>query len=113
MYVSEICATGIFVSCSWWLKNVKSRSKIALFPNKRHFVTVLILFDIQVLHLDKKLYLFVLYKILTLYVYYSGFFKILSVPAYRSGYCLTRRGCIQIVNKRKVLTWHHAKLHLQ
>ena len=37
MYVSEICAEGIFVTFPWWLKNVKSRSKIALFPNERHF----------------------------------------------------------------------------
>ena len=31
MYVSEICAEGIFVTFPWWLKNVKNRSKIALF----------------------------------------------------------------------------------
>ena len=31
MYVSEICAVGIFVTFHCWLKNVKSRSKIALF----------------------------------------------------------------------------------
>ena len=37
MYVSEICAEGIFVTFPWWLKNVKSRSKIALFSNERHF----------------------------------------------------------------------------
>ena len=37
MYVSEICAEGIFVSFPWWLKNVKSRSKITLFLNERHF----------------------------------------------------------------------------
>ena len=37
MYVSEICAEGIFVTFAWWLKNVKSRSKIALFSNERHF----------------------------------------------------------------------------
>ena len=37
MYVSEICAEGIFVTFPWWLKNVKSRSKIAIFSNKRHF----------------------------------------------------------------------------
>ena len=37
MYVSEICAEGIFVTFPWWLKNVKSRSKIALFWNERHF----------------------------------------------------------------------------
>ena len=38
MYVNEICAEGIFVTFPWWLKNVKSRSKIALFSNERHFV---------------------------------------------------------------------------
>ena len=37
MYVSEICAEGIFLTFPWWLENVKSRSKIALFPNERHF----------------------------------------------------------------------------
>ena len=37
MYVIEICAEGIFVTFPWWLKNVKSRSKIALFSNERHF----------------------------------------------------------------------------
>ena len=37
MYVFEICAEGIFVSFPWWLENVKSRSKIALFANERHF----------------------------------------------------------------------------
>ena len=37
MYVSEICAEGIFVTFPWWLKNVKSRSKIALFSNERDF----------------------------------------------------------------------------
>ena len=31
MYVREICAEGFFVTFPWWLKNVKSRSKIALF----------------------------------------------------------------------------------
>ena len=31
MYVCERCAEGIFVYFPWWLKNVKSRSKIALF----------------------------------------------------------------------------------
>ena len=31
MYASEICAEGISVTFPWWLKNVKSRSKIALF----------------------------------------------------------------------------------
>ena len=42
---------------------------------------------------------------------YSGFFfffffliLFLSVPAYRSGYSLIWRVCVQIVNKRKVLT---------
>ena len=37
MYVSEICAEGFFCNFSWWLENVKSRSKIALFLNERHF----------------------------------------------------------------------------
>ena len=37
MYVSEICAEGIFVTFPWWLQNVKSWSKIALFSNERHF----------------------------------------------------------------------------
>ena len=37
MYVSEICAEGIFVTFPWWLKNVKSMSKIALFSNEHHF----------------------------------------------------------------------------
>ena len=37
MYVSEICADEIFVTFPWWLKNVKSRSKITLFSNERHF----------------------------------------------------------------------------
>ena len=37
MYVSEICAEGIFVTFLWWLKNVKSRSKIAPLSNERHF----------------------------------------------------------------------------
>ena len=37
MYVSEICAEGIFVTFLWWLKNMKSRSKIAPFSNERHF----------------------------------------------------------------------------
>ena len=37
MYVREICAEGIFVTFPWWLENVKSRSKIALFSNERHF----------------------------------------------------------------------------
>ena len=39
MYVSEICAEEIFVTFPWWLKNVKSRSKITLFSNERHFET--------------------------------------------------------------------------
>ena len=38
MYVSEICADGIFVTFPSWLENVKSRSKIVLFSNERHFV---------------------------------------------------------------------------
>ena len=37
MYVSEICAEGIFVTFTWWLKSVKSRSKIVLFSSERHF----------------------------------------------------------------------------
>ena len=37
MYVSEICAEGITVTSPDDLKNVKSRSKIALFLNERHF----------------------------------------------------------------------------
>ena len=37
MYVSEISAEGVFVTFPWWLKNVKSRSKIAPFSNERHF----------------------------------------------------------------------------
>ena len=37
MYVSEICAEGIFVTFLWWLENVKNRSKIAPFSNERHF----------------------------------------------------------------------------
>ena len=37
MYVSEICTERIFVTFPWWLKNVKSRSKIAHFSNERHF----------------------------------------------------------------------------
>ena len=35
--MSEIYAKGIFVTFPWYLKNVKSRSKIALFSNERHF----------------------------------------------------------------------------
>ena len=34
----------------------------------------------------------------------------LSVPAYSIGHFLIWRGCVQIVNKRKVLTLHHAKV---
>ena len=30
------CAVGMFVTFPWWLKNVKSRSKIACFSNERH-----------------------------------------------------------------------------
>ena len=37
MYVFDICAEDIFVTFPWWLENVKSRSKIALFSNERHF----------------------------------------------------------------------------
>ena len=37
MYVCEINGEGIFVTFPWWLKYVKSRSKIALFSNERHF----------------------------------------------------------------------------
>ena len=37
MYVSEICAEGILITFPWWLKNVKSMSKMALFSNERHF----------------------------------------------------------------------------
>ena len=37
MYVSEKGAEGIFVTFPLWLKNVKSRSKIAIFSNERHF----------------------------------------------------------------------------
>ena len=37
MYVSEVCDEGIFVTFPWWLKNVESRSKIALSSNERHF----------------------------------------------------------------------------
>ena len=37
VYVFEICAEGIFVTFPWWLENVKSRSKIALFSNERQF----------------------------------------------------------------------------
>ena len=37
MYVFEICAEGMFVTFHWWLENVKSRSKIALFSNEHHF----------------------------------------------------------------------------
>ena len=37
MYVSGICAEGIFVSFAWWLKNMISRLKIAPFSNEHHF----------------------------------------------------------------------------
>ena len=37
IYVSEICAEGIFVSFPWWLNKLKNRSKIALSSNERHF----------------------------------------------------------------------------
>ena len=37
MYVSEICAEGIFVTFSLVTKYVKSRLKIAFFSNERHF----------------------------------------------------------------------------
>ena len=37
MYVSEICAEGIFVFYPGEQKNVKSRSKIALLSNEYHF----------------------------------------------------------------------------
>ena len=39
MYVSEICAEGIFVNFPWLVKKkkVEIRSKIALFSNERHF----------------------------------------------------------------------------
>ena len=36
MYLFEIWAEGIFVTFPWWLENVKSRTKIALFSNERH-----------------------------------------------------------------------------
>ena len=42
MYVSEICAEGIFEIFPWWLKNVKSRSKIALFQ-----MSAILKFDFQ------------------------------------------------------------------
>ena len=37
MYVSDISAEGIFVTFPWLLKNVKSRSKIALFFQRASF----------------------------------------------------------------------------
>ena len=37
VYVSMICADGIFVSFPCWLKIVKSRPKVAFFLNERHF----------------------------------------------------------------------------
>ena len=42
VYVSEICAEGIFVTFPWLLKNVKSRSKIALFQ-----MSAILKFDFQ------------------------------------------------------------------
>ena len=42
MYVSEICAEGIFVTFPWWLKNVKSRSRIAFFQ-----MSTILKFDFQ------------------------------------------------------------------
>ena len=43
MYVSEICAEGIFVTLPWWQKNVKSRSKIAFFLQ----MSAILKFDFQ------------------------------------------------------------------
>ena len=37
MYVSKICAEGIFVTFPWSLKHMKSRSKIVPFSYERHF----------------------------------------------------------------------------
>ena len=37
IYVSEICAKGIFVTFPWWVENMKNRSKIALLSNECHF----------------------------------------------------------------------------
>ena len=42
MYVFEICAEVIFVTFPWWLENVKSRSKIALFS-----MSAILKFDFQ------------------------------------------------------------------
>ena len=42
MYVSEICAEGIFVTFPWWVQTVKSRSKIALFQ-----ISAILKFDVQ------------------------------------------------------------------
>ena len=39
IYVSEIYVPKEFVSFPWWLENVKSRPKLALLLNKRHFET--------------------------------------------------------------------------
>ena len=73
----------------------------------------------NVIHCAITLYysgIFVLFFVLFCFVLFCFVlfcFLFLSVPAYRSGYYLIWRGCVQIVNIRKVLTWHHAKLHLQ
>ena len=46
MYVSEVCAEGIFVTFPWWLKNVKSWSKIA--PPPFFFqMSAILKFDLQ------------------------------------------------------------------
>ena len=42
MYVSEICAEGIFATFQWCLKNVKSGPKIALFE-----MSAILKFDFQ------------------------------------------------------------------
>ena len=42
LYVGEICAERIFVTFPWWLINVKSRSKIALFQ-----MSAILKFDFQ------------------------------------------------------------------
>ena len=52
-HVSEICSEGSFVSFPWWLKNVKSRSKITLFQ-----MSAILKFDFQKrkqLHFFRKL----------------------------------------------------------
>ena len=66
MYVSEICAEGILVPSPWRLKNVKSRSKIALFQ-----MSAILKFDFQKreqLHFSKVNYLNYTKKDLTLHV---------------------------------------------